>query len=157
MTAITVRAADLNDADDGAALVEILDAYAAGPTGQGRPLAADVRERLVPGLRAHPKHLVLFAIIEARPVGVAVCFEGYSTFAARPLLNLHDLAVLPEYRGRGIGGALLEGVCAAARERGCCKVTLEVLARNEPARRLYAQAGFGPWEEFTYFVAKAIG
>jgi ribosomal protein S18 acetylase RimI-like enzyme len=67
---------------------------------------------------------------------------GFSTFEARPLVNVHDLAVLPEHRGRGVGRALLAGVEQRARARGCCKLTLEVLDTNETARRLYARFGF---------------
>ncbi|MFQ5634914.1 MAG: GNAT family N-acetyltransferase, partial [Gammaproteobacteria bacterium] len=76
-------------------------------------------------------------------VGAAVCFFGYSTFKARPLRNIHDLAVLPGQRGRGIGKALLAAVEARARDGGCCKLTLEVLDDNLGARRLYASLGFG--------------
>jgi ribosomal protein S18 acetylase RimI-like enzyme len=79
----------------------------------------------------------------AEAVGVAVCFVGFSTFKARPLLNIHDLAVIPTHRGRGVGRKLLDAVERKARERGCCSVTLEVLEKNVGARRLYAAAGFG--------------
>jgi ribosomal protein S18 acetylase RimI-like enzyme len=67
---------------------------------------------------------------------------GYSTFRARPLLNLHDLAVQPEARERGVGGALLAAVESHARALGCCKVTLEVREDNASARRLYERVGF---------------
>jgi len=66
-----------------------------------------------------------------------------STFAARPLLNLHDLAVLPERRGLGVGRALLEAVEARARDLGCCKLTLEVRQDNARAQALYESFGFG--------------
>ncbi|TVQ88478.1 MAG: GNAT family N-acetyltransferase [Chromatiaceae bacterium] len=79
----------------------------------------------------------------ALAVGVAVCFTGFSTFQARGLLNLHDLALLPAWRGRGIGRRLLAAVEAIARARGYCKITLEVRGDNAPARALYASAGFG--------------
>ncbi|MBK7975719.1 MAG: GNAT family N-acetyltransferase [Deltaproteobacteria bacterium] len=71
---------------------------------------------------------------------------GFSTFAARPLINVHDLAVLPEYRGHGIGRALLRAVERAARERGCVKLTLEVQENNQRARSVYAAAGFAQAE-----------
>src|SRR5262245_37780568 len=107
---LDVRDADLDDPADAAAIVEIVSSYASDPFGGGAPLAPDVRARLVPGLRAHPTTLVLLAFVDARAVGVAVCFFGYSTFQARPLLNVHDLAVLPDARGGGIGRALLAAV-----------------------------------------------
>jgi ribosomal protein S18 acetylase RimI-like enzyme len=77
------------------------------------------------------------------PVGIAVCFLGFSTFAAQPLINIHDLAVMPGYRGRGIGRQLLERVGAKGRELGCCKLTLEVREDNHRAQRLYQGFGFG--------------
>jgi ribosomal protein S18 acetylase RimI-like enzyme len=77
-------------------------------------------------------------------IGVAVCFTGFSTFRAAPLINIHDLAVLPNLRRRGVGARLIAAVEAEARRRGCCKVTLEVRDDNVAAMRLYRRAGFGP-------------
>lgn len=138
---VTIRDADLADPTDAAAIVTIVSSYATDPFGGGAPLPDDVRARLVPGLRAHPTTLVLLACSGERPVGIAVCFFGFSTFQARPLLNVHDLAVLPAERGRGVGHALLTAVEARARARGCCKITLEVLEDNRRARSLYARFG----------------
>jgi len=117
-------------------------AYALDAMGNGGPLSPEVLTQLVPGLRAHPTTLVFLAYVDEVPVGLATCFLGFSTFAARPLVNIHDLAVSPEHSGRGIGGALLRAVEAAARERGCVKVTLEVRENNQRARYLYERAGF---------------
>ncbi len=110
--------------------------------GNGAPLAADVLARLVPSLRAHPTTVIFLAYANAEPVGIATCFLGLSTFAARPLLNVHDLAVLPTHRGRGIARQLLAAAEAKARALGCCKLTLEVQENNYGARGLYARAGF---------------
>ncbi len=155
-TARTVRFADLADLGDAAAIVEVLDCYAGGPTGQGRPLSDEVRRNVIPGLRAHPTAFVLLACIGDRAVGIAVCFQGFSTFAAQPLINIHDLAVLPQYQGQGFGRLLLEAVADVARERGCCKLTLEVLDRNAAAKRLYERAGYGPWDQVTLFVTQRL-
>ena len=126
-------------------MVGLVDAYARDPMGGGAGLAPDVRARLGADLReriARGSALVLLAERGGEPVGVAICFVGYSTFRARPLLNLHDLAVLPAARGAGVGHALLDAVAARARALGCCKVTLEVREDNAVARGLYASAGF---------------
>jgi ribosomal protein S18 acetylase RimI-like enzyme len=125
-----------------AGILEILNSYAADPVGGGKPLGADVRERLLPALRQHPTALVLLAIDQGQPVGLAVCFLGFSTFQARPLLNIHDLAVLPAWRGRGVGRALLAAAEHRARQRECCKLTLEVQESNGRALRLYEGFGF---------------
>jgi ribosomal protein S18 acetylase RimI-like enzyme len=139
---IEVRAADLEDPVHARAIVDLLDAYASDPIGGGRPLAPEVQARLVSGLREHPTTLVLLAFDGERPIGIAVCFLGFSTFQARPLLNVHDLAVLPGWRGRGVGQALLAAVEERARARGCGKLTLEVQDENTRARRVYDRFGF---------------
>ena len=139
---ILVREADFDDARDAEGFVAVLDSYASSAIGGGRPLAADVRERVVPMLRAHPTSLVLLAIVDETPAGIAVCFFGMSTFRALPLLNIHDLAVLPRYQGQGVGPALLDAVEERARRAGCCKLTLEVLDDNERARGVYRRFGF---------------
>lgn len=158
---IDVRETDLADPADAAAIVALVDAYACESMGGGAPLPSEVAARLVPGLRAHPTTLALLAFVDGRPVGVAICFVGFSTFAARPLVNVHDLAVLPAARRRGVARALLAAVEARARARGCCKITLEVLERNARARALYASAGFADVavddSAFTRFLAKPLG
>jgi ribosomal protein S18 acetylase RimI-like enzyme len=157
---LQIHQADLADPRDAAGIVSIVNSYAGDPKGGGRPLPLDVRDRLVPLLRDHPTTLVLLALADGEPVGIAVCFFGISTFRALPLLNVHDLAVLPEYRGRGVGRALLGAAEDHARRRGCCKLTLEVQDDNTPARTLYRRFGF---EDFvvgdsaaTRFLAKPL-
>lgn len=120
----------------------LLDSYASDPRGGGQPLPADVRGRLIPGLKQHPTARIWLAHEGTEPVGVCVAFIGFSTFQARALLNIHDLAVLPGRRGSGIGGALLAAAEEHARALGCCRLTLEVQDDNAPARRLYERCGF---------------
>jgi ribosomal protein S18 acetylase RimI-like enzyme len=153
---VTIRDAELERASDADALFAILDAYAREPAGQGAALGEDAREALVPGLRAHPHTFVLLACVDERPVGAAVCFFGFSTFAGRPFLNVHDLALLPAHRGRGLGRALLEEAERRARARGCAKMTLEVHQTNTGAARLYSDFGFAGWDAPTYFVTKRL-
>jgi len=134
--------ADLADAAQAHAVVDLIDSYARDPMGGGEPLPAAVRTAMIPGLRQHPGTLVFLAWNDAQPVGAAVCFQGFSTFAAQPLVNVHDLAVLPGWRGRGVGRQLLRAVADWARQHGCCRLTLEVLDHNVGARGLYASEGF---------------
>ncbi len=139
---VRVAQADLANPQHAAGIVTVLDTYASDPVGGGKPLAPDVRRRLIPALREQPTALVLLAFDGDEPVGIAVCFFGFSTFQARPLLNVHDLAVLPEWRGRGVGQALLAAAEERARARGGCKLTLEVQDENWRARRAYDRFGF---------------
>jgi ribosomal protein S18 acetylase RimI-like enzyme len=138
--------ADLSDAEHAAAVVAMVDAYSRDPMGAGAPLRADVREALIPRLRAHPGTVVFLAMRAHEPVGVAVCFTGFSTFAARPLLNVHDLGVVGARRGEGVGRLLLEAAEAFARARGFCKLTLEVVEHNTRALGLYESFGFTSYQ-----------
>ena len=151
-----VRQADLSESADAEALLEIVDSYARGPGGQNAPLSAEARASLAKGLREHPAAFALLAFDGARAVGAAVCFVGFSTFAGKPFVNLHDLAVLPSHQGRGAGGALLEEVARRARALGACKVTLEVVDANQGAQRLYARHGFGPSQAAPRFLTKRL-
>jgi GNAT superfamily N-acetyltransferase len=158
---IEIREANLAESADAQALLEVLESYARDPMGGAAPLAADVRARLIPALREQTNALVLLACRDARVVGLANCFFGFSTFAARPLLNVHDLAVLPEHRGQGIGRALLRAAEEHARRRGCAKLTLEVREDNAQARGLYHDQGFRDFElpggSFrTFFLSKSL-
>jgi ribosomal protein S18 acetylase RimI-like enzyme len=155
---IEIREADLTDAADAEAVVRLVDEYARLPIAQGAPLAPGVLRNLVPGLRKHPVTLVLLAWIDGRAVGVAVCFWGFSTFSARPLINIHDLAVTADCRGQGVGQRLLEAVEQKARASGCGKVTLEVNADNSAAQRLYRRLGYGDGEgrPATFFLSKKL-
>lgn len=143
--AVIVRRADYQADSDRAALVQLLDDYAQDPMGGGIPLAADVKARLCDDLARLPTAASFIAWLGDAPVGLVNTFEAYSTFKARPLLNVHDVAVAPGYRGRGIGQALLSACQAHARQRGCCKLTLEVLSGNLRAVRSYEHFGFAPY------------
>lgn len=129
-------------------LIAVLNDYARLPNIAGRPLPAEVTAVLPERLREQPGRVVFLATQADRVVGVAVCFLGFSTFVGRPLLNIHDLAVLGECRGQGIGTILLDAVDTRARELGCCRVTLEVVEDNPGAKRLYERSGFRMVQEF---------
>lgn len=134
--------ANLTDPTHQTALLDLLNEYAQDPMANGKPLDQDVLDRLIPGLQEHPTTIVFLAYLEEKAVGLANCFLGYSTFAAQPLINVHDLAVSREVRGQGIGRALLQAVEEHAKQLGCCKVTLEVFERNDRAKGLYESEGF---------------
>lgn len=141
---LRVVEADLARGDHGEALVELLDDFVRDPSVAGRPLDPSVRASVVDRMRAHGavRAWLAFEDDAPAPLGFAVGIVGFSTFAAKPVLNVHDLGVRAAARGRGIGRALLEAMESAAREAGCCKLTLEVRADNLRARALYARFGF---------------
>ncbi|HEY1784055.1 MAG TPA: GNAT family N-acetyltransferase [Pirellulales bacterium] len=145
--------ADLCLADHQEATRRLLNRYAMDPMGDGKPLSESAARDLIPGLKALPTTMVFLAYSEREAVGLAICFRGFSTFAARPLVNIHDFFVMPGFRGLGFGRGLLAAVERRAREIGCCKLTLEVQENNHRAQDLYAAAGFGK----TVHVAAAGG
>lgn len=142
MASATVCLADLDSPVHQRAVLEMLDGYSCDPFGDSKPLSEYTRTHLIEGLRRHPTTRIHLLFEGDRVCGIATTFVGFSTFAAKPLVNLHDLYVAPEGRGRGYGALLLRAVQADARALGCCKVTLEVQTSNLAARRLYEQCGF---------------
>ena len=139
---ITVKVVDYLDPSDRRALIDMLDMYARDPMGGGEPLAEDTRLRLCDDLSRVAGAISWLAFKGDKPVGLLNALPGYSTFKARPLLNVHDIAVDPAYRGKGVGQALLTEMEGHARASGCCKVTLEVLSGNTQAQRSYQRFGF---------------
>jgi ribosomal protein S18 acetylase RimI-like enzyme len=148
--AVRVLRADYADPVHAAALLALLDAYARDPMGGGHPLSEHARHNLIPALAARPWQA--FSVLafagegEGRPIGLVNCLEGFSTFAAQPLVNVHDVVVLDGWRGRRVGEQMLALVEDIARERGACKLTLEVLQGNAGAIRLYERIGFANYQ-----------
>ena len=135
-----------DDPTHAAALVELMDIYSRDPAGGGEPLSDYARNRLVDALAARPFIFSVLAFDGDTPVGLINAIEGFSTFACRPLVNVHDVVVAPSHRGRGIAARMFEQVEALARERGACKLTLEVLQGNASARKLYQRLGFADYQ-----------
>ena len=142
MLSVKILEADLDRQEHQQAVVTLLDAYAMDPMGNGKALSNEVRRELIPGLQRHPTTIIFLAFQYKKAVGIAACFGGFSTFAARPLINIHDFYVIPEVRGQKIGQMILTAVEQKARDADCCKVTLEVQQNNHRAQRIYEAAGF---------------
>ena len=149
MDTLRIDQANLDDPQHQVAVLEMTRSYARDPMGNGRDLSDDIQKILIQRLRAHPTTLIFLAFDQHQPIGIATCFIGFSTFAARPLLNIHDIHVVKAYQGRRVGRRLLEAVESKARKLDCCKLTLEVQEHNHPALALYHRCGFicGQYEE----------
>jgi ribosomal protein S18 acetylase RimI-like enzyme len=135
-----------DDPTHATALIDLLDHYARDPAGGGEPLSDFARGNLVSALAARPFIFSVLAFDGATPVGLVNAIEGFSTFACQPLVNVHDVVVAASHRGRGIAAQLFAEVEAIARERGACKLTLEVLDGNASARALYQRLGFTAYQ-----------
>lgn len=143
---IMVRRADYADPVDAAALVALLDAYASDPAGGGERLGEFAKANLVRELAARPQAFSVLAFEGGQPVGLVNCIEGFSTFKCKPLVNVHDVAVLASHRGRGIAEQMLREAERMALERGAVKMTLEVLSGNTPAVKLYTRIGYAGYQ-----------
>ncbi|TDV67631.1 GNAT family N-acetyltransferase [Pseudomonas sp. LP_7_YM] len=124
----------------------LLDQYATDAMGGGEPLSMDTRQQLAKELAKRPHAFSVLAFIAGEPVGLVNCFEGFSTFACRPLVNIHDVVVIASARGQGISQKMLGKVEEIARQRGCCKMTLEVLEGNAVAQGAYRKLGFSDYQ-----------
>jgi GNAT superfamily N-acetyltransferase len=97
----------------------------------------------------HPAAEVILARIGDHPVGFALFFTTFSTFAGRPGIWLEDLFVVPEHRRRGVGKALLREVASIALRRYCGRLEWSVLDWNEPAISLYRAMGAQAMSDWT--------
>jgi len=141
-----VRAIDYSNAAEATDLMMLLNHYARDPMGGGKPLATEVQSTLIDELGKRDFFNSAIAYVEGRPAALVNYAEGFSTFAAKPLINVHDLVVHADFRGQGLSHKLLQFVQKEARARGCCKLTLEVLAENEIAKSSYRKFGFEPYQ-----------
>ncbi len=146
---LRVVSANYGDPAHMAAVLALLDGYARDPMGGGAPLSDFARVNLPQALAARPAMFSVLAFDDAQgglPVGLVNCVEGFSTFACQPLVNVHDVVVAASHRGQRIAEQMLALVAQLARARGACKLTLEVLAGNAPAQKLYRRVGFDNYQ-----------
>ena len=94
---------------------------------------------------------VIFALEGEKAVGFALFFHNFSTFLGRAGIYLEDLFVLPEYRGKGYGKALLKKLAAIAVERGCGRLEWCCLDWNKPSIDFYLSLGAQPLSDWTTY------
>ena len=140
---IKVNYADSKQASD---LISLLNIYAQDPMGGGNALTPYVIKNLVNELLKLPHAFSVLCYVNNIPAGLINCFEAFSTFSCKPLVNIHDVIVLKEFRGNNLSQKMLAMVEDIAKSKGCCKLTLEVLSQNEAAKSSYKKYGFGDYE-----------
>ena len=94
---------------------------------------------------------VLFAVVDGTEVGFALFFHNFSTFLGRAGLYLEDLFVMPEYRGKGYGKALLKKLASIAVERGCGRLEWWCLDWNQPSIDFYLSLDAEPMSDWTVY------
>lgn len=155
MGRLEILEVNLNQPEHASAVLQITNRYAKDPMGDGRPLSDSVKEDVIEELKKFKLYTGFLAFVEGEAAGLANCFYGFSTFKAARLINIHDLAVQPKYRSMGVGQALIDSIVKKAREKNCCKVTLEVREDNR-ARNLYEREGFSYGKPTMYFMTKEL-
>ena len=143
---IKILQANYNDAEHASHIIELLDCYANDPMGGRQALPDYVAQNLVYELSNRKNAISILAYVEGQPAGLINCFEGFSTFSCKPLINIHDMVVATEFRKYGLGTKMLKMVQDIAKERDCCKLTLEVLEKNYIAKNAYRKFGFHPYQ-----------
>lgn len=145
MSKLQILDVNFDNNDHADALLKLLNDYACDPMGGSEPLTDFCRTHLISALKHRPNVCAVIAWYDGEPAGFSICMEGFSTFACQPLLNIHDFAVSPPFRGKGIASALMQYIENIAKKRGSCKLTLEVLEGNQVARHVYQQQGFAQY------------
>ncbi len=159
-TRMQIILADLDLPAHQQAIISLLDMYCRDEFGSGKPLSDATKSGLIEGLKQ--ARGICFLAETGSPtdtrefIGFALCLPSFSSFRAMPIINIHDIAVAPGHRGKGVGRALLQGVEEEARRLGCCKVTLEVRDDNTTAKSAYLRAGFKPTSLETLFWAQEL-
>ena len=138
--------ADYQNPQHAADLLMLLNAYALDPMGGGEALSDYVKKELVATLATRNDVFTILCYVDNKPAGIINCVEGFSTFNCKPLINIHDCGVLPEFRGLGLTSKMFAMVEDIALNRGCCKLTLEVLQGNVIAKNAYQKLGFAGYE-----------
>ena len=134
---MTIRSATRGDVSTILEFVRALAVYEREPDA----VKATEEDLLRDGFGEQPYYSCLIAEDDGKPAGFAFYFFDYSTWLGRPGLYLEDIFVHPEFRGRGIGKALLQRVAAIAVEKGCARMKWEVLDWNQPAIDFYGAMG----------------
>ncbi len=139
---VEILLADYSDEFHRSAIVNLMDSYAMDQMGGGEALPESVKQSLVTEMAKVPNAFTVLALVDGKPAGLINCFMGFSTFKAKPLINIHDIIVISDYRGLQLSQSMLDQVEGVARERNCCKLTLEVLQGNAIAQNAYVKFGF---------------
>ena len=147
---------DLANKTHAEAFIKLMNAYMEHPMGISQSIKMDHAEKIIADLIQHPTYLGVMVQYEGEYVGLANCFINYSTFKGKPLINIHDFIVLPEYRNKGLAQLLLYGIEAIGKEKGCCRINLEVRHDNHSAMKLYKKVGYIECDPPMYFWEKYL-
>lgn len=133
---------NLNVKQDQQALFTLMNAYMMDKMGIEEELSSEHFKQILIGLQQQCNYRGIVVTKDDEAVGLANCFVNFSTFKAKPLLNIHDFIILPKYRELGIGRYLMQSVKQFSKANKHCKITLEVREDNTIAQSLYQSECF---------------
>ena len=143
---LQIRFANYSNKADGQAIIGLLNQYAKEAQGGGKALSRYTVENLINELNHIDGANSVLAFSAGKPVGLINSFRSFSTFKCKPVLNIHDVVVHQDYRRKGIAKQMFDFLEEYARENSYCKLTLEVLNKNQAAMELYKSIGFNAYE-----------
>ena len=148
---LSFKLVNLKKQKDQRTLFQLMNAYMMDKMGVEKPMPESLFKQTLTGLRVQLNYLGVIVYKGEVAVGLANCFINFSTFKGRPLMNIHDIIVLPEARQNGVGRFLLQSLHELAKQKGCCKINLEVRHDNKVAQKLYSAYGFTECQPNMYF------
>jgi ribosomal protein S18 acetylase RimI-like enzyme len=114
--------------------------------GGGEDISDYAKNNLISALLKRTDIFSVIVFKDDQPAALLTAIEGFSTFACKPLLNIHDVVVHSDFRGNGLTSLLFSEIEKIAKERDCCKMSLEVLSGNEIAKKAYKKQGFADYQ-----------
>jgi ribosomal protein S18 acetylase RimI-like enzyme len=154
---LSIQQVDLQNKVHCTQLIKLLNDYMNDPMGKNSPMEEGLAPRIIAGLQTYAGYLGFFVMAGDHYAGLANCNQNFSTFKARPILNIHDFIVAPECRSIGAGRFLMKGVLDYASGKGFCRVNLEVREDNHAAKALYQKMGFLECEPPMHFLENNFG
>ncbi len=140
---IQIVEGDLTNSEHAAHFLKLTAAFMSDEMGGGaQPWNEAQKVQIIHDIANDPYALVLFAVVDGAYSGICTSFLSYSTFQAKPMLNIHDIFVEEPSRGIGIGKRLLEKAEEVASLKKCCKITISVRKDNLNGRDMYKSYGF---------------
>lgn len=153
---IQIIEGDLNKEGHAEHFLRLTSAYMADVMGGADAWSDKQKENVIRDMANHPCALILFAIVDGQVAGICTSFYAYSTFLAKPLINIHDIYIDESFRGIGIGKKIVKALEELAKQKNCGKITLDLRRDNLNARDLYKSQGFTEAPHSRFFWIKYL-
>lgn len=147
---------DLNNLIHCKQVLSLLNDYMEDEMGVSKSMPKELGPKIIEGLKRHSAYLGFFVCVDGQFAALANCNLNYSTWQAEFLINIHDFIVAPNFRKQGVGEYLLNEIESYAKEKGYCKLSLEVRHDNLKAQNLYKKVGYSDCKSPMFFWQKQL-